>query len=606
MMDRRQFGAFFGSSVLALAANPAVARARRAPDWSWADAMAEAARIGWRAPGAAVAIVQNGATVYMRGFGRTAPENGAVVGPGTLFGAASVTKAFTAAGSALLVDGGVTSWDAPVRRLLPAFQMAGGPAYDDISLRDMLSHRTGLPRHDLLWYNSPALSREEVLRRLPYLAVSAPPRARYQYNNLMYILAGHACECAVGQPWEAFLAERLLTPLGMTRAFVDMDLVARESDRARGHFLNAQKIPESIPLRPEDRIGPAGTLFASVSAYARWMLLQLGRGQIDGRRVFSRAQADAMWEPTILAGGAPESADYTRPFYGLGWRIDTYRGLQRVHHGGNLNGFSARVTLFPDLDVGIAVLANLGGSPMPGHLTQDLFDRLAGLAPRNWSAQMLQRRDAAEATARDAGARKSLARVPDTTPSRPLAGFEGVYRHPGYGDLTIAARAGQLAASYNAMPMRLAHWHFDVFNAEPERLEDEDLADLKFVFRTDADGAIEAVSTAFEEAVEPIVFARQVDPRWRDGAFLARFAGDYAGQGRRARITVAGSDLQIALDDGPARPADPKLEGRFAIRGRDIGFRFDEGPTGASTLVLVDPSGGWAMEKAAVVGGGPG
>ena len=503
MITRRSAAGLLGFGALGMAAGPAEAARRRRDPFAFADALIDQVRRDWAVPGMAVAIVRGDAVVYAKGFGVKAAGATDPITPDTLFGTASTTKAFTAAGAAMLAQDGKLDLDAPVRALLPAFAMAGGAEYASISLRDMLCHRTGLPRHDLLWYNNAELTPEGLLQRLPHLPVAAPPRARHLYTNIMYILAGHAMGIAAGSSWEAVTRERILAPLGMTRTVFNPLDMGRDPDFVTGHYLDRARTAQRTVLQPNDRIAAAGALHSSVREYAQWARFQLGMGAFEGKTLLTKERALSLWEPLILAGGPPSDPSLGRAFYGLGWRIDTYRGLLRVAHGGDLNGYTSRVTLFPEKDLAIVAFANVGGSPAPGHASLDLADRILGLEPLNWSSRALERR-----ARRDAEPPKPPARVAETIPSRPLSAFAGRYTHAGYGMLLIEEAEGGLKATYNAMPATLSHWHFDVFNATPIRLEDGDLADIKFGFQSDLSGAVSGVAVEMETLTDPIVFRR--------------------------------------------------------------------------------------------------
>jgi CubicO group peptidase (beta-lactamase class C family) len=508
VITRRQGLAAFGANALLGIGSGMAARPRTTPrasqcQWAWYEAYLDKARSDWRAPGLAIAIVKDGAMVFSKGLGVANVERGTPVTADTLFGIGSTTKAFTAAGIAMLVDQGKLDWGAPVRHYLPSFQLGHGDDYASASLRDMMSHRTGLARHDLLWYNNKALTRANLLARLPYLDTYAPLRASYQYNNLMVMLAGHALEQVAGQSWEAFTKARILAPLGMERSGLSLEEMARDGNFANGHRLRDGVTPYSIPLRPEDPIGPAGALNTSVNEMAKWVALQLGRGTLGGLKLFSAGQSNAMWEPLISTGGVPSSPELTRGFYGLGWRMDTYRGMSRIAHGGNLNGFASRVTLLPEKNLGIVAITNLGASPLPGHVSLDMLDRLLGLEPANWSARNLAQRDSAPSSAP-----VSAPRVTGTSPSRILSAFAGRYNHKGYGDMIISAAPTGLRASYNDMPMRLDHWHYDVFNATADRGEDSDLNTTKFSFLSNVEGQISTLAAKMDESVPAIVFER--------------------------------------------------------------------------------------------------
>jgi CubicO group peptidase (beta-lactamase class C family) len=511
MLTRRGAAALFGGGIAATGfglgnmTDAAPLGSPPAPNpWGPYDTYLEKARADWQVPGLAVAIVRDGALVYAKGFGLANVDTGSPVTADTLFNAGSTTKAFTAAGLAMLVDQKKLDWDAPVSTYLPSFRLGHGNDYASTNLRDMMSHRTGLARHDLLWYNNKDLSLSELLARVPYLETFAPLRAKYQYNNITVMLAGHALERAAGISWEEFTTSAILRPLGMTRSNLTCADMDRAGNAAVGHRLRDNINPYTIPRRPEDRIGPAGALNSTVNDYAKWMLLQLGKGSANGVRLFSTAQSNAMWEPLINTGGPPSSPELSRGFYGLGWRTDTYRSMTRVAHGGNLNGFASRVSLFPEKNIGIVAFTNLGASPLPGHVTLDVLDMMLGLEPANWSARNLARRDAASAATTDSAPKPIAA----TVPSRPLTAFAGRFFHKGYGDMMIEASPTGLRGSYNAMPMALAHWHYDVFNALPDRGEDSDLRGTKFVFQANADGKISGLTANMDENVPPILFER--------------------------------------------------------------------------------------------------
>ncbi|MEI6028629.1 MAG: serine hydrolase [Betaproteobacteria bacterium] len=512
MTTRRDALAWAITGMLAAAPRLAWAQAPNSEPRPLADGLAgldawlEAQRTGWRVPGLAVALVKDGRVVYQQGFGFRDAAQTLPVTTDTLFRGASTTKAFGAATVAMLVDEGKLAWDAPVSTHIPNLRLAGGEETRTVSLRDMLSHRTGLPPHDLLWYNNQSLSREGLAERTPFLEMSAPLRARYQYNNLMVALTGLAVERASGQTWEAFTSDRLFAPLGMQRANLSALDMARDSNHAVGHTtLGAARKPVAVPLRHDPLLGPAGGLNASIGEYAKWVQLQLGMGQFGGRRLISQASMAAMWEPLVLTSGTPRQPEVHRRYVGLGWRIDRYRDTMRVAHGGDLNGFTSRVVLLPQKNVGLAVLVNHGDHPLPNAVTPDLLDRLLGLAPEDNAVKALARRAAAYAAAPRPAPPAAAA---GGRPSRELADYAGTYRHPGYGEMTVASSAEGLTVRYNDMPATLQHWQYDVFEIRTGRLEHGDFNGLKLSFRSDDAGAISGFASTLQEGVQPMFFRR--------------------------------------------------------------------------------------------------
>ena len=472
------------------------------------DTWLEAQRVAWRVPGLAVALVKDGQVAYLKGFGFRDAAQTLPVNTDTLFRGASTTKAFCAALVAMLVDDGKLAWDAPATTYLPELRFAGGDEYRSVSLRDMLSHRTGLPRHELLWYHNQTLTAQGLVARLAHLELSAPLRAKYQYNNLMYALAGLAIERVCGQSWQTFAQARLFDPLGMVRVRLSAPEMAQDANHAVGHTTRARKLLP-VPLRHDPLLGLAGAVNASITEYAKWVQLQLAQGQFGGRRLISTASMAAMWEPLILTSDTPRAPDFQRGHYGLGWRIDRYRDTLRVAHTGDLNGFTPRVVLLPQKNAGLAIMVNHDSHPLANAVTPDLLDRLLGLPPGDNSARAIARRNAAEAAPPrpDANADKA---IPGTRPSHPLAAYAGTYRHAGYGDMLVSHADQGLAVRYNDMPATLKHWHFDVFEARTDRPEHGEFNGTRLVFQGDEAGTLAGFTAVLDDNVRPVLFSRVV------------------------------------------------------------------------------------------------
>ncbi|MBK6469609.1 MAG: serine hydrolase [Betaproteobacteria bacterium] len=472
------------------------------------DGWLDAQRIGWRVPALAVALLKDGRVIYLKAFGYRDAAQSLPANTETIFRAGSVSKAFGAATVAMLVDEGRMAWDAPVTTYVPELRFAGGDAYGGITLRDMLSHRTGLPRHELLWYNNQSLTRQSLVARMPHLEMSAPLRARYQYNNLMVVLAGLAVERVTGQTWEAFTRARLLAPMGMTRVNLSAPEMAADINHAVGHTRNGARKLVSVPLRHDPLLGPAGAVNASIGELAKWVQLQLGRGQFDGRRLISTAAMAAMWEPLVATGPAPTQADAPRSHVGLGWRIDRYRDTLRVAHGGDLNGFTSRVVLLPEKNAGLAVLVNHGSHPLPNAVTPDLLDRLLGLRPEDHASRVMARRNAAEAVALRFEAAASAPNGATPRPPRPHGAYVGRYSHPGYGELTVGTAGEALSVRYNDMPALLEYRQGELFETRTERPEHGDFSGLKMSFQGDDKAGVIGIAADMQEGVQPILFRR--------------------------------------------------------------------------------------------------
>src|ERR1700678_719329 len=314
----------------------------------------EAERARFAVPGVAVAVVHDGRVVLCEGFGHADLEAGRPVDASTRFPLASDTKAFTAATLCLLAEAGLVDLDAPVREMLPWFAMHDPHATALVTPRDLLSHRTGLPRHDLVWYGDNAMSLEETTRRLRHLPMSQPLRTSWDYNNLCYIAAGYLTEVLARMPWHEAVAAHLLRPLGMSGTVFSVQdagigQLAEPYQATAGGFAR-----QALPARATaEKAGPAGGIVSSIADLAQWLLARLGL-RTD---VVPASVLDQLPRPTMLGGIAFDRfTEIASLGYGLGCQVESYRGRRIVHHGGNIVGFSSDVCVVPGADIGIAVL----------------------------------------------------------------------------------------------------------------------------------------------------------------------------------------------------------------------------------------------------------
>lgn len=462
-----------GCLLLAL---PEPGRAAEAPPAAELDAALEAARKAWDAPGLAAVVVRDDAVVYLRGVGVRKSGGSEPVTPDTLFAVGSLTKAFTATALALLVDEGKAGWDDPVRKHLPWFRLADPLADRDVTLRDLLCHRTGLAAHDLLWYHAP-WSVEETVRRMAYLEPAHPFRAVYEYNNLAYLAAGLAVSAAAGKPWHEYVQHRLFDPLGMKGAVFTHAARLAAADHAFPHRRGTDGKPEVIPWFDDSKqLRASGSIKAGVRNLGPWLRFQLAGGVFDGKRLVSAAALGETHRPQVVVPGDGLQS------YGLGWHITEYRGRPVLEHGGAVDGFRARVVLVPGTRLGVAVLTNLEDSDLATAAANALLDRFLGLPPKDWNAHFAPDRKPA------AKRPKHPPRVPGTKPSRELGAYAGAYEEPAYGRVDVAKDADGLRLAWSGFRVALRHLHYDTFTAGDEptgRLSDEPAT-----FTLGTDGAV--------------------------------------------------------------------------------------------------------------------
>jgi CubicO group peptidase (beta-lactamase class C family) len=563
------------------------------------DAYIEKARRDWRVPGLAIAVVRDDKIVYIKGFGQRDIAKNLPVTADTLFVGASTTKAFTSAGVGILVDEGKLKWDEPVQAYLPNFDVADKTIGAQITLRDMLSHRSGMPRHDAVWYNNNDLTRADIVTRLPYLQASAPLRSKWQYNNMMYMTAGHVVEKNAGTSWEEFTRARLFKPLGMTRTNFSVAEMERDGNHASAYKLNEKREITPIPLRKVDFIGPAGSINSTAHDYANWMIMHLNDGSFKGRRVLSKDSVEATHAPLLPVGGASEFPEFSTNLYGMGWFVDSYRGEERVQHGGNLDGFTARTTLFPRRKLGVVIFVNLEASPLPGYLSVDVFDRILGSTPMDWSTKMLARRDIGEKASDEGKQRLNEQRVQNTKPAHAMADYVGSYSHPGYGRWIFALGAdGRMTGTYNGMTAKFEHWHYEQFNGMPVKTEDDGLDNTRANFITDLRGRVGAVQIEMDPLVPPIEFAKQADAKFTDPATLARYVGAYKLRDQVLTVELNGARLVLTVPGQSPYALVPEVDGTFALEvQRAIGVKFVSEGDRVVRLQMLQPDGVFDAER---------
>lgn len=548
-------------------------------------AFLEEAREAWNVPGLAVAVVAGGETVFAEGFGVRDVDAEGPVSSRTLFAIGSCTKAFTTFAMATLAEEGVLDWDAPVIDAMPGFRLHDAHATTHVTPRDLVTHRTGLPRHDLSWYNSP-LSRGELLGRLRHLESSKGLRETFQYNNLMFTAAGALVGHLTGGTWEAAVRDRIFDPLGMSSSNFSVDSSATSDDVARPHTETDGNV-HRIPFRNIDAIGPAGSINSNLDDMARWLRAQLG----DGPEGFIQPSSlNEMHAPHMAIATFPTDPTGGPVSYGLGWMVDSYRGHYRAQHGGGIDGFTALVTVFPRDGLGIVAFANLTGTGLPAAATSHAADRVIGLEARDWNAEGLVQRAAVQ-TALEAGREKKGAfRHDGTTPAHPLDAYVGTYEHPGYGRMVVARGdddpSGQLEITYNGITTPFEHWHYETFRGVKS---DDDPTFDQFMLRFDTGltGRVVALRAPMEPAIDEIVFERRADERFASPDYLRAFVGRYQVAGQTLSFVLGDDGLRVELPGQPPLKLVPVEDATFTLdEVEGVTIRFVTGDDGARTALL--------------------
>ena len=421
----------------------------------------------WEVPGVAVGVVRNDSVLLLRGYGvRTVGKPGKV-DENTLFALASDSKAFTGILLAMLVDDGKLSWDDRVIDRLPAFQLADPWTTREITLRDLITHRSGLSRGDLLWTGGWSYDTQELLRRVRFLKPTWSLRSHYGYSNLMYAAAGEVAKAVTRESWSDLVHERILIPLGMSTTNTTVSVLPSLVNVASPHA----KIDDTIRVvsyTNADQIPAAGAINSTASDMVRWLRFQLDSGRVGGKRLVSARNFRETHTPqTVIRIDSAYRA--MNPFthlqsYAFGWTVSDYRGHEMLRHAGNLSGMAAMVGLLPEEKAGVVVLTNLEGNALRESLMYKAFDMILAAEPKDWSTENLVEARGLEAAARERERRREQSRVRGTHPSLPLEQYAGGYEDPLYGTSSVSVINGHLVLQLSAETAGdLEHWNYDTF-----------------------------------------------------------------------------------------------------------------------------------------------
>lgn len=537
--------------------------------------------------GFGAAIVYKGEVVLADGFGYRDLEKKIRVDENTLFAIGSSTKAFTAMTLAMLVSEGKLDWEEPIRKYLPDFEMVDPFATQEMNAIDILSHRSGLPRHDLSWYGAEA-TREELYQRIKHLEPNKSFRSAWQYQNFMFMLAGYLAEKIDGRTWEQQVQEKIFKPLGMNNSNLSIAEMEKGPNSSLGYRYDKEKEKSILmPYKDLVNIGPAGSINSSARDMSKWVQLQLGKGMFEDQQIVAASDIEFMHKGHMQmpTGG---SKDIFGNAYGLGWITYSYRGNRVVEHGGNIDGFSASVFLLPDEDLGMVILTNENGSPFTTVLCRYITDMFLDLEETNWDKKVYGEDKEKEEEEEEDKMEKEEP-VANTSPSHDLDAFIGTYSNPGYGTLEVYETEDGLRLKYNEFDLKMEHWHYNVFETKIEDLG----SSFKWNFQSDLSGEVTTVSSALEAFTGDIVFHKSAPKKLSDPSFMAKLAGKYDLKFAVTTIELSGNnELKVSIPGQPAYTLIPwrNTEYKFKeINGISVAFVLDE--VGKATGIVVNQMG---------------
>lgn len=475
------------------------------------DRYVEDVRATFEIPGVAVAIVKDGEVIATRGYGVRTIGAAEKVDAHTLFGIASNTKAFTAAALAILVDEKRLGWEDRVQAHLPQFQLADAYISGELTVRDLLTHRSGLGlgAGDLMYWPTSDVTPSEVIERARHVPIVHSLRARFAYVNLPYVVAGELFPRIAGQSWPEFVRNRLLRPIGMHDTKPTWREAQLVQNRASPHVKAEWRRVQVAPFTNWDNAGPAGGMWSSASDLAKWMVVQLEGGRVPGadKPLFSPARHREMWTVvTPLAVNDPPA--HLQPLrrmhrgFGLGWEVSDYRGTRMISHGGALAGLYSKVVLLPEHRLGVAVLTNIEHYAGYQSISLHVLDAFLNAPAFDWIAAYRKAIELEQAEHAKDWEQHVATRAKSAPPSLPLSAFAGVYRDAWYGGVSVEAAAEKLVMRFSRTPQLvgdLEHWHHNTFVV---RWRDRTLnADAFVTFALNHDGAI---SEATMEYISPL------------------------------------------------------------------------------------------------------
>jgi len=548
----------------------------------------------WNAAGVTIAVVEKNKVIYTGGFGYRDLDKKLPVTENTQFAIGSCTKAFTASMLGMLEKEDKLDIDKPVRTYLPELKFQNEYTNDHATLRDMMCHRTGLPRHDLSWYASWA-SRNELLERIQYMEPTAELRAKWQYNNFMFMAQGIVIEKITGKSWEENMKERILKPLGMANTNLSTNDMEKSPDHSLAFATNESSI-KAIPYRNIDAMGPAGSINSCAKDMAKWLITWINNGKYEGKEIIPSAyRNDAITIQMAMGGGAPgaDNPDVHISGYGLGWMMSSYRGHYRVEHGGGIDGFITTTGFFPGDSIGIFISSNQGG--VSTSIRNFIADRMLKLSYRNWNKMQLdaamKARDAAKAVQKN----DSIGHKFNTKPSQELKNYTGTYKNPGYGSIEISMKDGGLVSKFNMIDIRLDHFHYDQFNAVILDPALEGSEPIRFTFHADVSGDISKLTVPFEGGVKDIEFVKETKAIAVKKSDLEKYVGEYELQpGAIAKFYIKGEKTLYAFIEGqPEFELVPTDNNKFDLKVmKGYGVTFEENNKGEIVSAsFVQPNG---------------
>lgn len=559
-----------------------------------------------KAPGFAVAIVEGDQLIYSKGFGYSDYENKIPADANTVYAIGSSTKAFTSALLGLLREDDELSFDDSPRDFIPSLQFYNTEMNNTISIKDLMRHSTGLPRHDGAWYFFPSHDKDSLIARINHHEPFAGVREQWYYNNFGFLAQGVISETITGKSWEDTIKEEFFEPLGMTRSTTDISGLKTGTNAAIGYDLDAESNLEKLDYYDIAGMSPAGSINSSVNDMSKWLITWINKGKYKEEQILPEAYVkEAMSSQMVAAAGFPveELPDVQFANYGYGWFLHSFKGHYLVEHGGNIDGFSASVALYPSDSLGIVVLSNQNGSAVPRLIRNITADYMLGLKKTEWAQEHKEDLEEALEAQEKAEEDSELSNVKNTRPSHTLLDYTGTYENEGYGKFSIVVENDSLFTTLNKKRQYFNHFHYDTFellDVKDNKVDTTAIGkSLKVSFTTNEAGDIDYLKTNIEPMTDAIAFKRTPNTIDVDAKTLEQYVGNYDLAGTEIKAYIKDENvLYVFLKGQPEYALIPTATHKFnfkTLEGFKIEFIETEGTI--TEVKFIQPNGTFVAKR---------
>ena len=553
----------------------------------------------WNAPGIGVGIVYKDRLIFANGYGYRDYDKKLPITANTLFQIASNTKLFTATAVGLLVEDGLLDWDQPVKNYVPSIQFYNNELNNTVTIRDMLAHRTGISRHDMIGYKSD-FTRKELYDRLKYLEPSQPLRQGFIYNNLMYCASGYIIELLSGKTWENLVKEKIFEPLEMNSTTFSIQEMLKRPD----YFVpfNEKRDTTTLYQIPyyefQAATGPAGELISNIDNLSKWLIAQLNGGMYKGKQIIPENIIQATLTPAIpLDNSTNMQKGYLEILganYGMARFIASYRGHLISFHGGDINGIHSQISIMPADSIGVIVFT-IGDhtSPLYNIITFNIYERLLKMSQTPWSERRLKDRMEGKAAGKEGRSHAGFDKVPNTNPSHSLEDYAGEFEHPAYGTIFITLKGDQLQFDFHKIILPLNHYHYDRFDTP----HDEEYGKWTLNYLTNSQGDIDKILMSLDEG--EVIFIRKPDISVGNPEILAKYIGTYELAGGILKIVLnENNQLEIKIPGQPGYELVAYKKDQFRLnQSADVMVKFVYEDNKVSGFDSMQPSGVFRYTK---------